>query len=54
MGKATDTYIWQTEISAGTKLTVLVKTCAVSRASNIELLILVSDFMVNCRLKNTL
>ena len=42
--------IWQIEISAATKPA---KTCAAGEVSNIELLMLVSDFVVNCRLKNT-
>ena len=36
---------------AATKLSVLAKTYVTSRESNVELLMLVSDFMVNCMLK---
>ena len=38
---------------AASKLAVLSQTCAASRESNIELLILVSDFMVSSTLKST-
>ena len=46
---------FRVEISAATKLTVLSESsaCAAGRANNIELSMLVSDFMVKCRLKNT-
>ena len=47
MGKSTDT-----KHSAATKLiNFLAKTCTADRASSIELLILVLDFVVNSRLK---
>ena len=45
MGKATDSYVWEAEILAATKLS---KTCAADRAGNIVLLMLyiVLDFKV--------
>ena len=51
MGKTTDNYVWQIKILVATKLTILSQTCAAGRASNIELLMLVLDFVVNSRLK---
>ena len=45
-------YAWQVKNLAATQLTILSKTCSVlGRANNIELLMLVSDFVVNSRLK---
>ena len=45
-------YVWQVEISAATKLTVLTaKTCAAGTTNNIESSMLVLDFMMKCRLK---
>ena len=41
------------EISAVTQLAILNQTYAAGRASNIELLMLVLDFKVDYRLKNT-
>ena len=46
-------YIFWVKISATTKITVLTKTYAAGRASNIELSMLVLDFMVKCRQKKT-
>ena len=40
-------------MSAATKLAILSQNYTASRESNIELLMLVSDFMVNSTLKNT-
>ena len=47
-------YVWEVEISAASKLAILIQNLyAASTESNTELLILVSDFMVNSTLKNT-
>ena len=40
-------------MAATKKLTILSQTYAASREGKIELLMLVSDFMVNSRLRNT-
>ena len=47
--------VWQVEILAATKLTVLSQSlnCATGRESNIELLMLILDFVLNSRLKST-
>ena len=53
MGKTTDMYIFVFENSAATNLIVISQNYAAGRANNTELLMLVSDFKVNSRLKNT-
>ena len=50
---AKNNYVFCVKISATTKITVLNQTYAAGRASNIELSMLVLDFMVKCRQKNT-
>ena len=50
MGKTTDTF-WRLKFRLPVNLPFLADTYAASRDSYIELLILVSDFMVNIRLK---
>ena len=52
MGKRTDTF-WWLEILLPQTLSLKAKSYAAGRANNIELLMLVSDFKVNSRLKNT-
>ena len=51
-GKTTDTFLWL-KIRLPQTLSLLAKTYAAGRANNTELLMLVSDFKVNARLKNT-
>ena len=46
-------YICEVDILAATKLTILSQTYAAGRASNMKLLIVVSEFMVKSRLENT-
>ena len=52
MGKTIDTFLWL-KIQPPRTLSLLAKSYAASRANNTELLMLVSDFKVNSRLKNT-
>ena len=53
MGKRTNSYILVVENSAAANLTVISQSYVASRASKPELLMLVSDFKINSRLKNT-
>ena len=50
MGKTTDTFLWL-KIRLPQTLLLLAKSYAAGRANNTELLMLVSDFKVNSRLK---
>ena len=50
MGKTTDTFLWL-KIRLPQTLSLLVKSYAAGRANNTKLLMLVSDFKVNSRLK---
>ena len=52
MGKTTDTFLYL-KIRLPQTLLLYSKSYAAGRASNTELLMLVSDFKVNSRLKNT-
>ena len=52
MGKRTDTFLWL-KIQLSHTLLLCAKSYVTGRASNTELLMLVSDFKVNPRLKNT-
>ena len=52
MGKTTDTFLWL-KIQLPLTLSVQAKSYAAGRVNNIKLLMLVSDFKVNSRLKNT-
>ena len=53
-GKTTDMNDWQVESLTATNSPFLTKTCAAGRANNIELFMLVLDFVVNSRLKNSM
>ena len=50
MGKTTDTF-FGSKFQLPQNSPFYTKTCAAGRANNIELSMLVSDFMVKCRLK---
>ena len=52
MGKITDTF-WWLKIQLPQTLSLQAKSYAAGRANNTKLLMLVSDFKVNSRLKNT-
>ena len=52
MGKTTDMFLWL-KIRLPQTLLLLAKSYAAGRANNTELLMLVLDFKVNSRLKNT-
>ena len=52
MGKRTDTFLWL-KIQLSHTLLLCAKSYVAGRANNTELLMLVSDFKVNPRLKNT-
>ena len=52
MGKTTDMFLWL-KIRLPQTLSLLAKTYAAGRANNTELLMLVSDFKMNSRVKNT-
>ena len=54
MGKRTDTYVfWWLKIRLPQTLSLYAESYAAGRANNTKLLMLVSDFKVNYRLKNT-